>query len=161
MIYYGNPDPKYFFIGLQCFERPRLQVAYGIEMEQDEDLGSKGCSVRFKQNAIANRRIHQNYHIDYKRLEELAAHNEVIDLSKHPELYTKNSWLMSDEEIALVANMIRDCAELSSAAVEEYLSPLTQEQKNDVLSILSKNSIEITDKPLFELSEERISELEK
>ena len=68
-------------------------------MEQDEDLGNKGWTVRFKQNAIASRRIHQNFHIDYKRLEKLAANNEVIDLSKHPELFTRNidSWKVNED----------------------------------------------------------------
>lgn len=152
------PNSKIHYIGLQCFKRPGLQAAYGIEMDEDEDLGNRGWTVRFKQNATASRIIHQNFHFDYKEFEK---HKSLIDISKHPELFTQNSWLMPDEEIAEVADKVKNGKELSQAAIEEYTNLLNPKEKDEVFAALSRNDIKITEQPVYVLGQDRIIELEK
>lgn len=94
---------KFHAIGLQCFKRPGLQAAFGIESEMGEDFSEYGWKVYFRQNAMASQKIHINFHYDAEK-------NCVMP----------NSWLFPDEEIAKIAEKIRKTRKISDKTVKDY-----------------------------------------
>lgn len=147
-----NPleDSKYHMIGLQCFQRPGLQAAYGIELGSDEDLHKIGWRVYFKQNADISRIIHFNFHIDLEKVNQLrkAGMTGAID-AKNVE--TDHGWLFPHEEIADVAMAVKNCLTVSKKTVEEYGKPCAE--------VLSRNGISIVEEMVYTLSEQHCKEL--
>lgn len=148
----GTINPKYHMIGLQCFERPGLQAAYGLELDRDEDLNEMGWKIYFKQNAEASRIIHQNFHIDQLKVNALRA-TGVSGTVRPEQVESEAGWLFPKEEIADVANIIKNSKTICKAAVEEYGRPVAE--------TLKRKRITVTEWPVYELTDARKIELEK
>ena len=142
-------NPKFHMIGLQCFQRPGIQAAYGIEMEPDEDLNHRGWRVFFKQNAEASRLIHLNFHLDEERM------NHAVNSRAETEadVLSTAGWLFPQEEIADVAKMVKTCKTISRATVEEYGRPCE--------AALAGKGIHIVDFPVYTLTDIHRKELEE
>lgn len=140
-------DPRFHMIGLQCFQRPGLQDAYGLEMSPHDDLDKMGWKVYFKQNAEASRIIHLNFHIDEDKVEKLRRKGITGSISAD-QVETARGWLFPDEEIADVARMVKT----SNAICRDVV--------NGHEDVLQRKGIQIMDNPVYELSEERRKELE-
>ena len=123
---------KFHMIGLQCFQRPGIQAAYGYELDEGEDFDGTGWKIYFKQNIDASSRIHANFHWDGEKI-------------------CKNSWLFPEEEIADVAKLIKNSNSISEKSVLDY--------GTDVTALLERKNIKVRHEPLYELSESRIKEL--
>ena len=54
-----RPSGRLAPIGLQAFQRPGAQSAYGIYLEEGEDYATESGNVLFKQDANANLQFHQ------------------------------------------------------------------------------------------------------
>ena len=145
-------DPKFHMIGLQCFQRPGLQAAYGIEMGPDDGLNDKGWCVYFKQNEEASKRIHLNFHIDESKVNTLRESGRTgpWDL---PKIESVHSWLFPSEEISDVAKLIKNSKRISQAAVDEY--------GKDCTEILRRKGVAVSKAPVYSLSEDHRKELEE
>lgn len=144
---YMTPDMlysrKFHPIGLQCFERPGLQCAYGLETEMGEDCSNNGWTVYFKQNALASWKIHVNFHF----------HSEVMRVLPY-------SWLFPDEEIANVANIVKTAKTISEQTVIRYCEE-NEKDFDEVRAVMQSRRIRITEKPVYVLSVNRKLELVK
>lgn len=145
-------DSKYHMIGLQCFQRPGLQAAYGFEMEPDEDLADRGWCVYFKQNAHASRLIHTNFHVNQDKVNKIRAEG-ICRIVEPNEIEDTDSWLFPKEEIADVAKIVKASKEISIAAVEEYGKQCEE--------ALRRKGVKVVESPVYALSEEHRKELEE
>lgn len=145
-------DPKFHMIGLQCFQRPGIQAAYGFEMEAEEDLADRGWCVYFKQNADASRLIHTNFHVNQDKVNKLRA-NGIYRKIEPNEIEDTDSWLFPKEEIADIAKTVKASKRISKAAVEEY--------GRSFEDALRRKGIKIVERPVYSLSEEHRRELEE
>lgn len=148
----GIINSKYHMIGLQCFERPGLQAAYGLELDEDEDLNEMGWKIYFKQNAEASRVIHLNFHIDQMKVNALRAAC-VSGMVKAEQVETESGWLFPKEEVVDVAKIIKKSKTICKAVIEEYGRP--------VAGTLKRKGITVTERPVYVLSDTRKMELEK
>lgn len=145
-------DSKFHMIGLQCFERPGRQAAYGIEMNENDDLQHQGWCVYFRQTAKASRLIHTNFHINQEKLEKIRAEgvSRVVDPS---EIEDVHSWLFPKEEIADIARCVKKSRKISRVAVDEYGRSCNE--------ALERKGVEVVEDPVFRLSPARIIELQE
>ncbi|MDD2971654.1 MAG: FRG domain-containing protein [Lachnospiraceae bacterium] len=137
----GTFSDIFHAIGLQCFQRPGLQAAFGIETNMGEDVSGYGWCVYFRQDLAVNMKIHMNFHYDAEKQRVL-----------------RNSWLFPEEDIADVARVVKNTQVLSRKAVTEYCAE-HQSYEESVLSILKHQGIRVSNKPVFQLSADRILEL--
>lgn len=145
-------DSKFHMIGLQCFQRPGLQAAYGLELDKDEDLNGRGWTVYFRQNAEASNRIHMNFHLDDRKKEEMLKIAKPGETISPDSVLSQNSWLFPDEEISFVADAVRKSKSISKKTVDSYGKPCEE--------ALKRKGITINDEFAYKLSDERIKELE-
>lgn len=141
-------DPKFHMIGLQCFQRPGIQAAYGIELDRDEDLRTRGWTIYFKQNAKASRLIHMNFHIDQMKVDRIRKKVSRETVISDDVVLSRDSWLFPQEDIVDVAECVRKSRCISRAAVEEY-------GVDKCIDSLNRNNIEVVDRPIYELTEEK------
>lgn len=141
-------DPKFHMIGLQCFQRPGIQAAYGIELDKDEDLRARGWTVFFKQNAKASRLIHMNFHIDEKKVDRIRKRVSRETVVSGDTVLNRDSWLFPPEDIVDVAEFVKKSRCISRTTVEEY-------GVDKCLDSLKRKNIEIVDRPIYELTEEK------
>lgn len=134
---------KFHMIGLQCFQRPGLQFAFGLESELGEDFAHRGRRVLFRQTADASSRIYANFHYDPKT-------NSMM----------KYGCLFPREEITDVARLIKNARTVTNSAVEERCRE-TGEDSAAVIQLLSTIGYKVVDQPIFTLSPDRVSELTK
>ena len=139
----GIFSEKFHRIGLQCFQRPGLQFAYGLETTMGEDYAHQGWRVLFRQNIEASNRIYANFHYDYAQ-----------------KCITANSCLFPKEEIAEVAKLVKRAVTVTQKAVEERCEQ-TGEIPNDIVDKLKAVGCRVVKQPVFELSADRILELTK
>jgi len=144
-------NPRLHMIGLQCFKRPGIQAAFGLELERDEDFGDMSWAVYFKQNEEASRLIHTNFHINQDKVKRLQE-EEKTDYVDPSEIEDEISWLFPDEEIADIAKIVKNSKRISRAAVLEYGEACRSAMKNKGMSI--------SERPIYELSEAHRMELE-
>ena len=142
-------NPRFHMIGLQCFQRPGLQDAYGLEKSPDDDLNKTEWKIYFRQNAEASQVIHQNFHIDEGKIEELGR-KRINGPVRADQVESTHGWLFPDEEIADVAKMVKYSNTICRDVVDEY----------GCEDVLQRKGIQITDRPVFTLSEGRRKELE-
>lgn len=152
----GDPEnmggSKFHMIGLQCFERPGIQAAFGIEMDPDDDLQRYGWCIYFRQTDEASKLIHTNFHINQEKVDKIR--NEGVARKVEPyEIEDVNSWLFPQEEISDVAKLIKNSNKISRKAVSEYGKPCGE--------VLRRKNIEVVDKPIYTLTSSHINELEK
>lgn len=144
-------NSKFHMIGLQCFQRPGLQAAYGIELDKDEDLNGRGWTVYFRQNAKVTRLIHLNFHIDEKKAAKIRKTMEPGSTIHDDYITSQNSWLFPDEDIANVAEIVKKSGKISRKAIEIYGKPCHD--------VLERKGIKIIDAPVYELSDAKKKEL--
>lgn len=147
----GLIDPKFHMIGLQCFQRPGLQAAYGIEFDKDEDLSDMGWTVYFKQNAEATRRIHLNFHIDEKKTEEIRKNIAEGTTVSDDMITSQNSWLFPDEDIADVAETVKKSRTISRKTVSDY--------GKQCMNVLDRKGITVVDNLSYMLDENKRKQL--
>lgn len=133
---------KLHYVGLQCFKRPGLQGAMGIETEFGEDLSKQCTTYYFKQNLEISNRIHANYHRDED--------NRI----------TERSILFPEEEVCDIAEIVKKTESLSEKAVRDYCI-LNNQNYDKIVGVLNKRGIALQSCPVYELSDDRILELEK
>ena len=134
---------KFHMIGLQCFQRPGLQSAFGLETEMGEDYSHRGWRVLFRQNKDASNRIYTNFHYNavQKRI-------------------TANSCLFPKEDIVEVAKLVKKATTVTQKAVEERCEK-TNENPKMIIDNLKMVGCRVVKQPVFELSASRILELTK
>ena len=140
---HGIFSDAFHMIGLQCFKRPGLQAAFGLETAMGEDYADNGFRVYFRQNGEANMKIHLNFHFDSEQ-------QRVMD----------QSWLFPEEEISQVARLIKSTCAVTMGAVLEYCEGHSL-ALDDCLKKLRRLGIQVTEAPVFRLTEERRRELEE
>ena len=138
-------------IGLQCFQRPGIQVAFGYEMNRDDDLNGIGTRIFFKQNLNASMWIHMNFHVDQGKLAKIKASGKTRFHQSEVESVT--SWLFPKEEIADVAKLVKSSKVISRISVTEYRKPCDD--------VLARNGIAIQDDLIYLLSPQHYKELDK
>lgn len=134
---YTHEIDNFHVIGLQPFQRPGLQSAFGIKLKQNEDFSTMGWTVYFKQSPQYNDYIHQVF---YK------SNNE-------------NS-LLPNEEIANVAQIIKKNPAVTKEGLTKYCEEKTY-KVSDVEKVLIRNKIRILDEPLYVLSKDVKDRLSK
>lgn len=134
---------KFHPIGLQCFRRPGLQAAFGLEAEKGEDFSPKGWRVYFRQNVLASQRIHINFHFDPEK-----------------KCILTNSWLFPEEEIAEVANKVKKSKTFSKQTVKDFCKT-TGRTYESVVTLIEAKGMSVANTPSYVLSTDRVLELTK
>lgn len=129
-------------IGLQCFQRPGIQAALGIECEKGMDFAGKTSAIYFKQNAQCSNMIHHNFHYDENM-------RRVIN----------RSWLFPSERIAEVADKVRKSKCITRRAFERYCHDNAVDQERLAFQ-LQVHGIEIRKRPYFQLTEKELRYLQ-
>ena len=144
--------PKFHMIGLQCFERPGRQTAFGMELDEDEDLNEYiGWKAYFKQSKKASNLIHFNFHRNDTMIQRLRK-SETKGPVKSRDLLEENGMLFPKEEIADIAKLIKETKSFSKHTIEEYGKACED--------ILKKKGYAISETPLYVLSDAHRKELE-
>ena len=147
-----DKDSRLHKIGLQCFQRPGIQAAYGYEMNRDDDLNGMGMRVFFKQTQNASISIHMNFHMDQGKLAKIKASGKT-GFYKRCEVESETSWIFPQEEIADVAKLVKTSKVISKISVEEYGKSCDD--------VLARNGIAIQDDLIYLLSPQHYEELDK
>lgn len=139
-------------IGLQCFRRPGIQMAFGYEMNRDDDLNGIGTRIFFKQDPNASMLIHANFHFDQEMTAKIRR-SEKTGIHEKCESVSPKSWLFPKEEIADVARLVKSSKFISRASVEEYGKPCED--------VLARNGIAIQDDLIYLLTPQHYKELDR
>lgn len=145
-------DSRLHKIGLQCFQRPGIQAAFGYEMDRNDDLNKIGTRFFFKQTPNASISIHINFHMDQGKLAKIKASGKT-GFYKRCEVESETSWLFPQEEIADVAKLVKTSKVISKISVEEYGKPCDD--------VLARNGIAVQDNLIYLLSPQHCEELDK
>lgn len=135
MVNYDKNQP-FRLIGLQPFQRPGLQSAFAFKLEAVEDFSSLSTVLYFKQNPNWNRKLHETFYSSHQNI------------------------LFPKEEIATVANQIKESNVISQQAINAYCRKHNT-PVSDVIKIIKHNEMTITDELTYSLTRQQKRKLER
>lgn len=135
MIEYDENQP-FRMIGLQPFQRPGLQCAFAVKMNQEENFANFSHKVLFKQNVKWNQKLHDAFYPNGKNI------------------------LLPDEEIADVAEIVKETRVISKRAIEKYCS-INETSQDQVIQLLNDNGHSVVDNLNYKLSRQQRRKLER
>ena len=138
--FFNAPNNKFNqtfkLIGLQPFQRPGLQAAFALKLQEGENFSNISGKLLFKHNEMWNSKLHQIFNQDGRNI------------------------LFPEEQIEDAAQLVRDSKIVSKDAVSKFCNEFIIPEKN-VEEILNKHEIQISEKKIYSLSEQQKVELEK
>jgi len=131
-----NAEKKFRLIGLQPFQRPGIQCAFAIKLNEGEDFSTVSGKVLFRQTARWNSRLHDSF---YERGSNI---------------------LFPKEDIEDVSELVRDSKRLSKISIKQFCDErnLTVEY---VETILAKYNISISGRLIYSLSRQQRKKMER
>lgn len=123
-------------IGLQPFQRPGLQSAFGVKMSIGENFADISHKILFKQSSKWNQKINDFFYSNGKNM------------------------LFPTEEIVAVANKVKESSVLSKLSIEKYCADnmITYEE---IVQLLTKNGYTVTENVNARLSRQQRRKIER
>lgn len=135
MIEYDEDQP-FRMIGLQPFQRPGLQCAFAVMMNQGENFANFSHKVLFKQNVKWNQKLHDTFYPNGKNI------------------------LFPDEEIADVAKIIIETKNISKQAIKKYCT-INSSPQEYIRKLLIENGYSVVENLNYKLSRQQRRKLER
>lgn len=129
-------DQPFRMIGLQPFQRPGLQCAFGVKMSRGENFANFSYKVLFKQSSKWNQKLHDTFYPNGKNI------------------------LFPDEEIADVAKIVKESTVVSKLAIERYCV-INEVSEDQLIQLLNDKDHTVVENLNYKLSRQQRRKLER